>query len=240
MTEAAFRAFVTHWPEVAYLKNERLEHVWGNARCLAGLGLSEAEFAGTRAADLFPPEVARNFEAADTEILAGAARADIGDVRVEWDGQTRWIHDTKLPVASASGERMVGGLGVDITERFQAERAASEHAAFERLIADVAAQLTHANADDARATIDELLRSIGEFLEVERAFLFRFSDDWQISGTVALWAAQGISRKSGLSGNLMDISPWLVDQLSAGRAVDAGVGLFGRASIPRRSSIACA
>jgi diguanylate cyclase (GGDEF)-like protein len=91
---------------------------------------------------------------------------------------------------------------------------------FERLLAEQSASLIHADGDHLDAVIENALGQVGSLFGVDRAYLFRFSDDLRFHTCTHEWVAEGVSREAE---NLQQVPvttfPWLMRELLAGRSV---------------------
>ena len=120
-SEERFRNFMNNSPTVAYIKNEAGQHIYGNRTLLEKFDTSPNEFIGTTTQDFFPQTIANKIEAYDEVVRTKGALVETDDWREEWQGQLRWWKEIKFPIAGPSGEKLVGGIAFDITERKQAE-----------------------------------------------------------------------------------------------------------------------
>ncbi len=130
-----FETLVENSPAVAFLKdaagrhlyvNPAFERVFARPRACA-LGLSDAE--------LFPPEVARELQDHDARVLTGDETVELDETVPAADGTPRHWRVFKFPVAGARGERLIGGMAVDVTAERQAAEALRQAS---RAAADVA------------------------------------------------------------------------------------------------------
>ncbi len=96
--------------------------------------------------------------------------------------------------------------------------------AFERLIAALSTELIHAPVEQLDTLIEQALGRIGSLFDVDRAYLFRLSDDRMTQSNTHEWVAEGISRESQHLQNVpMGHFPWLMEQILAGEAVHVPV-----------------
>lgn len=96
--------------------------------------------------------------------------------------------------------------------------------AFERLIAALSTELIHAPTERLDSLIEQALGRIGRLFQVDRAYLFRFSNDRATQSNTHEWVEEGISREAQ---HLQDVPmthfPWLMEEMLAGRAVHVPV-----------------
>jgi len=122
-SEKRLKAFLDNSALVAWLKDEHGRYVFmsENFRRQAGLRLEDAldktDF------DLFPPAVAESCKASDLAALAAEAPIESLEAVPKADGSLGWWLNNKFTYLDSSGRRYVGGLGVDIAARVEAEAA---------------------------------------------------------------------------------------------------------------------
>jgi PAS domain S-box-containing protein len=167
-SQEQFRSFMDHSPALAYMKDEDLRHIYANQPLLDGFGLSIDEFCGTTSRDFMSPEMGQRMDDADTAVLSG--KADLLEVEVSVDvrGETRWFRDTKFAVVGRAGERRVGGIAMDVTERRRTEHELQQQAHFESLLSDISASFVNVPSDQMDATIAAALEQVGTCLELDR------------------------------------------------------------------------
>lgn len=176
--QARFRAFMDHSPAIGWLKDEAGRHVYISPRFEKVFGVGAADWVGKTAYELYPEEVAREFEANDRRVLAtGRAEELVERVRDGAGNETLW-HVYKFPVSDSSGKQYVGGTAVDITVR---ERQAAElrdrNAALERANADLRAALDRVRELEAGIVTmcawTRTIRMDGRWVPVEEFLLDR-------------------------------------------------------------------
>jgi two-component system, NarL family, sensor kinase len=101
------------------------------------------------------------------------------------DGGMRWIVARGKPDFRSAGKpgRLMG-VSIDITERKQAEEALRERLQFEHLLSSLSARFVNIPPDQVDAEIEDGLRRILEFFQVDRCGLLRLlpgKTSWQIS-----------------------------------------------------------
>jgi PAS domain S-box-containing protein len=120
-SEARFRAFMDNTPAFAFLKDERGRYLYLNTMLAKFLGRDPEDVAGRTDADLFPADVVEKLRSHDNEVLASGKAAEFTETVLGADGTLREAWVFKFPVADTGGNRMVGGIALDVTERRQLE-----------------------------------------------------------------------------------------------------------------------
>jgi PAS domain S-box-containing protein len=122
-SEARFRSFVEQAPAAAFIKNKDSQHLYGNRQAARLAGVDLDTFLGSTAFDLFTPDVAKRLDAVDQRVLRENRTVTWTGPLVTPGGEPRQVYDVKFPVEDTeTGERMVGGFGLDVTELHELRR----------------------------------------------------------------------------------------------------------------------
>ncbi len=113
-----FTAFMDHSPTLAFLKDAGGRYIYANRPFD---DLLETRIEGKTAFDWMPPEFATEYREHDRAVLSTGKATEFIELIPAADGTYRELLIFKFPV-DASGQRFLGGVAVDITERNQAER----------------------------------------------------------------------------------------------------------------------
>ncbi len=104
--------------------------------------------------------------------------------------------------------------GQDITERVQAMSNLERQIKLELLIANISTRFINIKSENINSEIDRALKKIGEFVKVDRSYLFQFSDDLSSMSNTHEWSAAGIEPQITHLQNLPTQKyPWWMDQL---------------------------
>jgi diguanylate cyclase (GGDEF)-like protein/PAS domain S-box-containing protein len=108
----------------------------------------------------------------------------------------------------------------DVTERKEAEEALRCLAEFERLITTISAGFIDVAPGEIDAEIDDALRAIGEFVGVDRSFVFLFSRDGAKMDNTHEWCAEGVEpQRDNLKGLPVGDLPWVMRRLRTLEAI---------------------
>jgi len=113
-----FTAFMDHSPTFAFLKDASGRYVYANRPFE---GLLETNIEGKTAFDWMGREAAAEYRGHDLTVLSSGKAAEFIEPIPTPDGTRRDLLIFKFPV-DASGQRFLGAVAVDITERKRAER----------------------------------------------------------------------------------------------------------------------
>jgi diguanylate cyclase (GGDEF)-like protein/PAS domain S-box-containing protein len=121
--EQRFKAFMDNSPTVAWIKDAERRYVYINTPFELSFNIRSDELVGKSGPEPWSPETAKQLEENDRAILETGKPRHLYDNVPGQDGvrQHWWI--LQFPVDAGSGQRFVGGMAVEITERKQAEEA---------------------------------------------------------------------------------------------------------------------
>src|ERR1051325_7095488 len=128
-TEEWFRMFMDNSPLVAFIKNEAGNFVYIDRTFERLFQTTLEQLQAKTDCDLWPPEVARQLREQDQAVLETDQTIEaFHDVPLP-DGTIHHWLIYKFPIEDAAGQRYVGGVAADITERRVAEERIREQAA---------------------------------------------------------------------------------------------------------------
>jgi PAS domain S-box-containing protein len=216
-SEERFRSFMDNNPAIAFLRDEDGRYVYHNRTHAVYFQRTPGQWLGKTLFEVFPPETAEMLHAHDAEVLA-SGQVLRGEEQVPTpDGVLRDWLVFKFPVQDGSGRRLLGCVGVDITERKALSRRLlevqeAERRAFAReLHDDVGQTLTGLSlvlksslslpAEDARAHLQEAQTLVKELLAKVRDLSLRWRptmlDDLGLLPAL-LWLADRYSAQTNI------------------------------------------
>ncbi len=119
--EALTGAFLDNSATVAWMKDAEGRHVYLSPSFERRFHACLEDWHGKTDYDLWPRDVADVFRANDATVLKENRVIEVVEEAMNADGSRSWWQSHKFPFQDASGKRYVGGLGVEITDRKQAE-----------------------------------------------------------------------------------------------------------------------
>ena len=157
--------------------------------------------------DDFPNAMSASLKAAETMTTwTGQFRMRLAD------GRQIWIEANDTPIRLENGNILWTGYACDITERMRLESQIAYKGRFQELIADVSADFINATADSIDEKIDHMLARCGAFLDVDRTFLFQFSEDEQYMSSTHEWRPDGVaSVKETIQNTPVASVPWIAE-----------------------------
>ena len=122
--QAQLTAFAQHAPVTFFIKDRAGRYEYVNPGFERIFGASAADVVGKTAIDLYPAETAAMLEAQNNEVWRTGVASSMEDDMPAADGVVRRMLIRKFPILDADGTMTaLGGLNLDITERYQAETA---------------------------------------------------------------------------------------------------------------------
>jgi len=178
-------------------------------------GFSAAEAVGKRFQDfMLPPEAVAQFE----RDLAGIwktsqptppQQSPIRNRR----GDELWVYSTMFPIFEKGQVVEVFSMDVDVTEQVRAEKALHHRLAFENLIATISTNFLTLALEQIDRGISSALEALGDFMNVDRSYVFLFHEEGTMSNTHE-WCAEGIeSPMRRLQRLPMSRFPWHLDKI---------------------------
>ncbi|MBI5651883.1 MAG: PAS domain S-box protein [Chloroflexi bacterium] len=131
------------------------------------------------------------------------------------DGEPRWILDHGTPRWMPDGA-FAGYIdsAVDITERKQVEQALHYRVEFEKLVSKISTDLLNYSTGQIDRAIIDALGLIGAFANVDRSYIFNFSEDSKTHSNTFEWCAEGIAPQKNYLQNIpSDQAPWRMEIL---------------------------
>lgn len=113
------QAFIDGSAQLAWLKDERGRLVWANRRWFEQFGIDESTATDKTDFDLFPEAEAQRIRALDLDVLGGHTPQHSIEKMLGSDGRDLIWRVTRFPFHDAAGQRYVGGLAEDDTERMR-------------------------------------------------------------------------------------------------------------------------
>ncbi|MBS1912664.1 MAG: PAS domain S-box protein [Bacteroidetes bacterium] len=112
-----FQTFMDLSSSVTFIKDRNLRYVFVNKMFTELVGRPASEIIGLRDRDLFPEPLADLWEEADRMVMTSSGTI----TRVDKVSGDRHFLTTKFTVPDVSGQVLIGGQSIEITERVQAE-----------------------------------------------------------------------------------------------------------------------
>jgi PAS domain S-box-containing protein len=215
-SEARFRTFMDNFPANAYIKNENLEYIFVNKVASSAADLLPEEYIGRKSSDIFPPETAHALEVLDKSVLEQQIIIEKEDYLQTSAGMKRYLRNIKFPINGLHGEKLVGGIGLDLTAQKAAEERILEKARFEQLLAQISTTFLNMEPDHIDAGINNALKEIGGVLDIDRIAVSRV-EQGRITRLTHIWSEKEL--KGVRSSYDIKHYPWLFSTSVDGETV---------------------
>ncbi len=217
-SEARFQAFMDHSPAVAWMKDERLRLVYVNRTWEQCFRRTLAEVRGLTDLDFRPAELGERLRTHDRAVLATGKALALEEVVPDPDGRLRHWQVFKFPFEDAAGNRYVGGMAVDISERKEAEE---RRRAYAERLEELSRRVLEAQEAERRHLARELHDEFGQLLtginlnlRAIRAGLGAEARPWLEESIAAVTDAIRQTRNFSL-----DLRPSILDDFGLGAAL---------------------
>jgi PAS domain S-box-containing protein len=116
LSEQRFSAFMRHLPGVAFIKDLEGRYVYYNEAAHTLFGKNPEQFLGKTDDEVWPEENAARYRENDAAVVRDRRPAEFVESVEQSDGNHSWLM-YKFPIVEAGAVVLVGGVGIDITER---------------------------------------------------------------------------------------------------------------------------
>ena len=192
--------------------------IYANPYASVLTGFAREEMLGRRFVDFVHPEWQASIETSLAAYTAGTGQwpAFFETVLLRKDGMLRWV-EVSSAASEFEGSLLVTGIAIDVTERKQIAGELDDRLRFEAMVADLSASLFDVTGLDAERTVENALKGVGEFLEVDRIALSEQTEDNKPHGILFghSFYGQPIDRSRGLH----ELHPWAWAKVDAGEIV---------------------
>jgi len=217
---ALLRSLIASIPDIVFYKDCQGRYLGANAAFAAYIGLPEKYIIGKTDLDLLPKETAEFYRSKDQEVLSSnkARRNE------EWigypDGRRVLLETLKSPITGPDGV-VVGivGLSRDITAARSMETRLNYRMRFQALLARLSRNLINpvAGIDDG---IDKALKETGEFVGVDRVYVFLIKPGRELMDNTHEWCAPGVDAQiNNLQNVPTNVFPWWMTLLANGETI---------------------
>ncbi len=180
-----FQTVVEHVPGFLFVKDvdNEFRFLVCNGRFEELMGHTSAELIGHRDRDFFVDENGLcKIEEDDKKLVAEGKTIDVWESFTNPTGRFFAMRTVKQLLHRSDGSRLLLGMGVDLTREYQLEQTQAEtikmlneHITCERILYQSLSGITLAESFDG--AINEMLKLIGESLDADRCYVFRYTDD---------------------------------------------------------------
>ena len=137
-----FESVIESTSDIIFVKDTQGRYLLVNCTAASIIGKPKEEIIGKSDAELFPPEIADLLGENDRRILQSGIEETIEEIGQDSDGSILTFLSTKSPLRDRAGNIIgVVGVGRDITDRKQAEKALQESEERYRCLIEATSQI---------------------------------------------------------------------------------------------------
>lgn len=115
------RAFLENSATIAWIKDAEGRHVYLSQNYERRFNVRLEDWLGKTDFEVWPQDIAERFREHDAIVLKENRRLEVVEQARDADGKVSWWLNSKFLFQDSCGRKYIGGLGVDITDRKQAE-----------------------------------------------------------------------------------------------------------------------
>lgn len=213
-SERRYRGFIHHAPFCVMVADvETKEIIYSNPMMLEMFGYEEAEVVGMKVHE-FHPEPYRKLALQELQEIIQGNKTQTVDLPCRRKDGSEFIASISAMSTEIDDKIRVVGFVLDITERRNTEEALKRQLASEKLISEISSSLVSVSSGNLGKKVNRALRLMGDFFNVDRAYIFQFAENELSMKNTFEWCAPGIdSQKDVLQDILIEQFPWWEKQL---------------------------
>ena len=135
-SEQRFQSFMNHSPTSAWIADKEGQLLYLSPTYFRMFQFQEQDAVGKNILDIYPDEFAQQFLENNKRVFATGQVVETIETAPRPDGSVGEFLVYKFPISSGSGETLLGGVAVDITQRRRVEKALRRQEEELRLITD--------------------------------------------------------------------------------------------------------
>lgn len=116
-TEERFRVFMGNNPAACWILDEHGRYVYLNRALAEMLDGTESSLTGASIFDLYPPDLAREYDEANRQVLRDGRVLETVERAPRRDGSIGDFATFRFALRDSNGRDVVGGMSIDVTER---------------------------------------------------------------------------------------------------------------------------
>ena len=144
--EMRFHAFMNNSPAISFIKDIDGRYIFVNKQFLTLVNFSQDEILGKTVEDILPSEVATLMRQSDEKVLRTGESLSLEETITAPDGTISTWLTLRFPLTDGAGQRLIGGVSVDITQRIYYEQRLED---YQLRLEEAIAQLESVAATDS-------------------------------------------------------------------------------------------
>ncbi len=181
-------------PETMFVRNKNGQFVIANQAVAKWYGTTVDNLIGKTDIDFNPnTKEVDLFLSRDQTVLKTNEELTISEEEItDVYGKPHWIKTRKLPIVLDSGEKMVLGICVDITETKIIQQKMEEQNKIKELLLHLATKFIHTTEEEVEKNIMGILEKIGTFVQADRVYILKYLYEKEIAQNLYEWRRETI------------------------------------------------
>ncbi|MDM8535406.1 PAS domain S-box protein [Desulfobacterales bacterium HSG17] len=215
--EEHFKLFMDHMPGISFISDPDGNMIYANKRLLEFYGLEPEDNLCFKFEELTTPDLAAEFRKQDQEVLSKGDPIMIEETIPDKSGTRYWL-TYKFPLHRPGRSTLVGGIGVDITDRKQSEMTLMLKLRFEETVTNISSRFVGIfNLDDS---LNASLADMGKISNSDRTYIFLLRKEENILDNTHEWCAKGVEPQIENLQNLpSNTLPWWMEELENNKLI---------------------
>lgn len=155
------------------------------------------------------------------QVIEGGVELEWEDEAKDKDGNRKVVLRKMSPVFNANNQiSHVVGYGIDITAIKLSKEILQKNILFQSILMDMATKYINLSVDMVETTINDSLAQLGDFVQVDRVYIFDYDDKSKTASNTFEWCAEGISPEiESLQFIPFSVIPYWIEMHSAGNEI---------------------
>jgi len=130
------------------------------------------------------------------------------------NGSLHWAEEIGSTITMPDGTVLFQGISRDVTARHNAREKLIYYSNFEHLINEISLNLMNASSEDINQVLQNTVEALGEYMQVDRAYIFDFNDSEQTMSNTFEWCNKCITpQMDNLQNVPMTPYPWWINKM---------------------------
>jgi PAS domain S-box-containing protein len=222
--QATLQGIIDFLPDPTFVLDREGRVVVWNRAIESVTGIPKSRIIGSGTDTIVEAVVGLSTPLLATAVLSRTAGENVAhEVRIPSpkNGEEACLWAKAAPLYDAQG-RLSGAIESlrDITAVKRMEAQIQHRVDLERLVGSISARFIALDPADLEDTLEETIRALGSFLNVDRSYVFRFNGDLTCVENIHEWCAEGIEPRIDTLQNLpADVIAWGMGRVMARKTV---------------------
>jgi len=209
-TETLLQNLLETSPDYILVFDRNLSCMYVNESAAERLNTSKEELQGKKITELLHGIEKTSLFSACARMLESGKPGTVREFYTSPEGRKEWYEVSINPL----GEGILCEAR-NITNRIRTEESLKYRIKMESLVADISKYLLTLSPYEIDSGIDSALQMAGEFVDVDRSYIFQYHEDCKKMSNTYEWCAKGVEPQKALLQELpADIFPWWSEKMN--------------------------